>query len=301
MLKRFCLAFFVLLALPAVAEDRVTLGWGRLFSNDASGDGRDRWRTGANTVSRLRGPVWNGALPAMAGEILEFRLRGDIIAPASLVNPAPGDRRYAGTLAFGLHTHFNMGRAEAAVGADLVVIGPQTGLGRFQTRVHDLLGMDSPEAVLGDQISNKVRPSLTIEVGQAFQLGPRVTVRPFVETQAGAETLLRAGGDVVIGRAWQGGLMLRDVGTGQRYAGIAGQTGGLSFTLGADVARIFGSVYLPDGGAAVLSDTRSRLRAGVAWQGRRLDAFYGVTYLSPEFEGQDEGQVLGSVRVGFKF
>jgi hypothetical protein len=95
--------------------------------------------------------------------------------------------------------------------------------------------------------------------------------------------------------------MLRDAGTGQRYQGVAGDARGLSFTLGGDVARMFGSAYLPEGGAAVLSVHRERLRAGVAWQGAKADAFYGLTYLSPEFEGQDEGQVLGSVRVDFKF
>jgi Uncharacterized protein conserved in bacteria (DUF2219) len=287
-------------AMPAVGQDRVTLGFGRLFTNDALGDGHDRWRTGGTVVSVLRGAAWTGSLPSAPGEVLEFRLRADIIAPASIVTAAPGDRRYAGTIALGLHTHFALGQAEASVGADVIALGPQTGLGRFQMRAHDLLGLERPE-VLGDQIGNQVLPSLTLEVGQTFQFGPRVAVRPFVEAQAGLETLLRAGGDVVIGGAWQGGLMLRDVGTGQRYVGIDGGGGGLSFTLGGDVARMFGSAYLPAGGVAVLSDHRERLRAGVAWQGDRLDAFYGLTYLSPEFEGQDEGQVLGSLRVDFKF
>lgn len=302
MRKLLVTVMFVVLsgAMPAMAQDRVVLGFGRLFSNDASGDGHDRWRTGGTVISVLRGPAWDAALPAAPGEVLEFRLRADIIAPGSLTAPAPGDRRYAGTIALGLHTHFSMGQAEASVGADLVVIGPQTGLGRFQTRAHEVLGMDVP-TVLGDQIGNQLRPTLVFEVGQSFRLGDHVTLRPFMEAQAGAETLLRAGGDVVIGGAWDGALMLRDQGTGQRYQGIAGANKGLSFTMGGDVARMFGSAYLPTGGAAVLSVHRERLRAGVAWQGAKADAFYGLTYLSPEFEGQDEGQVLGSVRVDFKF
>ena len=285
---------------PAMAQDRVTLGYGRLFSNDAFGDGQDRWRTGGSVISRVRGPAWAGALSAVPGEILEFRLRTEIMAPANIVAAAPGDRRFAGTIALGLHTHFSMGRADASVGADLVVIGPQTGLGRFQTRVHDLLGLDKP-GVLNDQIGNLVQPTLTVEVGQALRFGPRVTLRPFIQAQGGVETLLRVGGDVVVGGAWQGALMLRDVGTGQRYAGVRGDGAGLGLTLGGDMARMLGSAYLPEGGAAVLSDARSRLRAGVSWQGAQMGAFYGLTWLSPEFEGQDEGQVLGSVRVDFKF
>jgi hypothetical protein len=189
--------------MPAMAQDRVTLGFGRLFTNDALGDGHDRWRTGGTVISVLRGPAWQGQLPGVPGQVLEYRLRGDIIAPANIVTAAPGDRRYAGTLAVGLHTHFSMGQAEASVGADLVVIGPQTGLGRFQTRAHEALGLDVP-GVLGNQIGDQVRPTLVFEVGQSFRLGDHVTLRPFVEAQAGAETLLRAGGDVVIGGAWDG-------------------------------------------------------------------------------------------------
>ena len=50
-----CTALF---AVPAVAQERVTLGWGRLLTNDAIGDGKDRWRTGSYVLSRVRGPSW---------------------------------------------------------------------------------------------------------------------------------------------------------------------------------------------------------------------------------------------------
>ena len=290
----------VLACLPAQAEDRVTLGWGRLFTNDALGDGDDRWRTGSYTLSRVRGPSWSGSLPDRAGEILEFRFRGEIIAPENLNTAAPGDRRYVGALSFGVHTHFMLGQAEASVGGDLVVIGPQTGLGAFQRATHDLLGIAEPQ-VLDDQISNRIKPTVTGEIGHSFRFGGNVMVRPFLEAQAGVESLVRVGGDIVIGSAWDGALLLRDPVTGQRYAGIAATGQGISFTVGADIARVFDSAYLPDGGAAVLSDERTRVRAGVEWQGERADVFYGLTYLGPEFDGQSEGQLAGSLRVNFDF
>ncbi len=289
--------------LPSVsvqAEERVTLGWGRLFTNDALGDGDDRWRTGSYTLSRVRGPSWSGRLPDRAGEILEFRFRAEIIAPENLITAAPGDRRYAGALSFGVHTHFTLGQAEASVGGDLVVIGPQTGLGSFQKAAHDLLNIAEPQ-VLGNQISNRIAPTLTGEVARSFRLGTNVTVRPFLEAQAGVESLVRAGGDIVIGSAWDGALMLRDPVTGQRYTGIASTGSGISFTFGADIARVFDSKYLPSGGAAELSDERTRVRAGVEWQGERADVFYGLTYLGPEFDGQPDGQLTGSLRVNFDF
>ncbi len=290
----------VVMGAPVHAEPRVTLGWGRLFTNDALGDGRDRWRTGSYSLSMLRGPSWAGALPDRAGQILEFRFRGEIIAPENLITAAPGDRRYAGALSFGVHTHFTVGQAEASVGGDLVFLGPQTGLGSFQRAAHDLLGIAEPQ-VLDDQIDNRVSPTVTGEIARSFRLGGKVTLRPFLEAQAGVESLVRAGGDIVIGSAWDGALMLRDPVTGQRYSGIAATGQGVSFTFGADVAHVFDSDYLPSGGDAVLSDERTRVRAGVEWQGERADVFYGLTYLGPEFDGQPDGQVAGSLRVNFDF
>ena len=66
----------VLLGTPAMAEERVTLGWGRIFTNDQIGDGKDRWRTGSYTVSRVRGPSWQGHAGHGFGDILELRGKG---------------------------------------------------------------------------------------------------------------------------------------------------------------------------------------------------------------------------------
>lgn len=284
----------------AVASERVTLGWGRLFSNDIIGDGRDRWRTGSYTVSRVRGTDWTGALPARAGEILEFRFRAETLAPANITAPAPGDRRYAGTLSFGLHTHFDLSGFDAAAGVDVVVTGPQTGMGRFHRKVHDALGM-SDVGLLPDQIANAVHPTLVAETGRSLGVGA-ARIRPFAEVQAGAETLVRIGADLDFGTYTRGALMLRDGATGQRYrAAVQDRLAGFSLTLGGDIARVADSVYLPEGGAATLSDTRERLRAGVHWQGDGSEMFYGLTWLGKEFEEQPEGQLLGSLNIRFQF
>lgn len=285
----------------AMAEtERVTLGWGRLFTNDALGDGRDRWRTGSYTLSRIRGPQWDGVLPARPGEVLEFRLRAETIAPADLVTPDPFDRRYAGLLGVGLHTHFAMQGIETSVGLDVVVTGQQTGLGRFQKRVHDLLDLPRPE-VLGEQIPDDAHPLLTLELGRTIPLGVS-RVRPFVEAQAGVEDLVRAGVDLSFGQFDTGALMVREAVTGQRYRAVAlDRVEGYSVTVGADAARVRGSVFLPEGGAAELSETRHRVRAGLHWQGARSEVFYGLTWMGPEFEQQPEGQLLGSVNLRLRF
>ena len=293
------------LSSPVAAQDRVTLGWGRMFTNDALGDARDRWRTGSYSVSRIRGINWSGELPSTFGEILEFRARAETLAPGSLVAPGLGDRRYAGVLAFGLHTHFDWRGNDVALGADLAFVGPQTGISNFQGLVHDLLGLPK-STVYDDQLGNAVYPTLVAELGRNVDIAGTARLRPFVEAQAGLETFLRVGGDLVIGQFGRGDLMLRDTATGQRFRAIDGSPGqGVSFVLGGDVTHVFDSKLLPIGDGAGLgarlADTRARVRAGVHWQGKKSSIFYGLSYLGREFEQQPEGQVLGSLSLNMKF
>lgn len=287
-------------AAPATAQGREGLGWGRFFTNDFLGDGQDRWRTSSYGISRLRGPAWTGRLPDRPGAILEYRLRADIIAPENLTAPAPGDRRYVGLVSAGVHSHFALQGAEAAMGLDMVITGEQTGLSALQRDLHELFDMPPPNAA-ANQLPDRVYPTLVAELGKPYRFGRRLTLRPYAEAQAGAETFARLGGDLTFGGYGTGGLMLRDAVTGQRFLGVADdRSPGLSLTLGGDVAHVFDSEYLPADGPAA-EETRSRLRAGVHWQGRKSSAFYGLTWLGEEFTGQRSGQVVGSVRLNLRF
>jgi hypothetical protein len=307
MVKWFLLA--VLAALPmmagsvATAEERVTLGWGRMFTNDQIGDSKDRWRTGSYTVSRVRGPSWQGHAAHGFGDILELRGHAGVIAPANLTTPAADDRRYAGVLSFGLNTHFGWQRAEVDLGAELALTGPRSGIGSFQKWFHNQAGMVPPSAaVLDGQIGNRLHPGLNAEIGRSLALGDAVHLRPFAEARLGVESLVRMGGDITIGRFGQGGLLLRDVTTGQRYRGIEGmRSEGMSLTLGGDVAHVFDSALLPSGGTVIAEKDRYRLRAGLQWQGKRASTFYGVSYLSREFVQQPEGQLVGSLSLNLRF
>lgn len=291
--------FGLLLSSPALAEDRLTLGWGRLLNNDLLGDLQDRWHSGSYTVSLVRGRSWAGVLPDQLGALLEYTASGATLTPANLENPAPGDRRYAAPLTVGVRSHVAWAGMQATLGADLVATGPQTGIGRFQSWLHGALGVPEPD--LTDQMPNGFFPTFQAELGGDLHLADRVTLHPFVAAEAGVEHLARAGGDVVIGSFGQGGLLLRDATTGQRYSGIKGADAAMSLTLGGDVAHVFGSDYLPQGSAAQASPTRTRLRAGIAWSGDQSSAFYGVTYLAPEFDSQPQGQMVGSVNLNFRF
>lgn len=81
-------------ALPVAAEDAgfTYLGNGRLLNNDVIGDGEDRWRTGSYSISVLYGSEWQGDLTSRPLDVIEFRLRGEAIAPANVTTPALNDR-----------------------------------------------------------------------------------------------------------------------------------------------------------------------------------------------------------------
>lgn len=312
-----CLAAVFGLASPALAQGaplvpsevqdtgtpaRQTIGWGRFFNNDYIGDGKDRWRTSSYTISRVRGPEWTGSLPDRLGRVLEFRFRVENVTPETLEAPARVDRRYAGILSLGYHTHWAARSEEYALGVDAVMVGPQTGLSRFQDYIHDGIGLPDGAPSYNAQFGDSTHFSTTGEVGRRMTLAPKLTLRPFVEGQVGFETVARAGADVTIGNLAKDGLMLRDVNTGQRYSAVQGPLGtGLSLTFGGDVARVFSSALLPTGGVVTASDTRGRMRAGLNWQGEKSFVFFGATYLSPEFDQQSEGQTIGSLSLLLRF
>ena len=286
----------------AEAGERQRLGYGRIFNNDLLGDGYDRWRTGNIASSRVWGPAWQGHLPQGFGQILEFRFNGEIIAPENLSNPAPGDRPYVGALSFGLHTHFERAGIDYAMGADLVVTGSQTGLDDFHDFLHDVLGgRDFAPQVRDTQLSNAIRPSAVIEAGRDYDLGA-ARLRPFAEARLGVEDLIRVGADITFGGVGKGELLVRDPVTGQRYRTIYEPHVGYSFVIGGDVAYVGDSDYLPSRSGVSVTEDRTRLRAGLHWEGRNGTAlYYGVTWLSEEFDAQREGQFVGSLRLRLRF
>lgn len=285
--------------LQAQAEQ---IGYGRLVLNDFLGDGHDRWRSGSIVGSHLYGQPWQGQRPQGFGEIVELRILGQVIAPADFQTPDPVDRPYAGALSIGAHTHFERAGFDIAMGADLTLVGPSSGIGDLQSWLHDAFGIAGPsDAVLNSQVGDKLALTGVAEVGYALDLSDTAQLRPFVEARAGDETLLRAGFDLTFGQFGRGELLVRDAISGQRYQTTYQNRPGWSFLAGADFAVVESSIYLPASSGVTLEDTRERYRIGVNWQGESSSVYYGATWLSPEFTGQSEGQVVGAMRIRFDF
>lgn len=280
---------------------RRTLGWGHVFNNDYIGDGGDRWQTGSYFLSVLRGPRWTGDLPERPFSVMEYRFGASIIAPSDLVTPAAIDRRYVGRLHFGANTYWQAHGAELRLGLGAVTIGPDTGVSDLHGTFHRWISAPQP-LVAANELGNRIIPVISGEAAREYRLGA-TTIRPFVAARAGDEEILRAGVDLSFGPHEGGALWLRDEITGQRYVGISGQdiAPPWAFTLGADAARVFGSDYFPSADGVAYEETRYRARAGVNMRFGGVGLFYGVTWLSEEFAGQPEGQVLGSLRLRMNF
>jgi hypothetical protein len=281
----------------AEAGERVFLGPAYAIGNDSIGQMRDRWQSSQLLGSVFFGPATDAPRELAPGRLLELRLTHQLITPESLDDPAPEDRPFAGAFGLELLTHGEAAGAEITLGAGLVVTGPQTGTFGAQRRLHRLLGYPLPETE-GREVADGVYPALVAEVGRSFGDGPRV--RPFAEVRAGVEDLARAGVDLTWGAFGTAGVVIREPVSGQRIPVLWGpREEGLSFTLGLDAAAVGSSVFLSDDGFS--PEPRVRVRGGVRWQGERWSVYYGAAWLSPEFEGQREGQVVGLLQVGAAF
>lgn len=287
---------------PALPGGRSVLGQGWMFSNDALGDGKDRWRSVSLSWGVVTGPEWTGVLPDRRDVLLEYRLLLEAIAPADLVAPDPADRRYAGILSVGLHSQFALGAAEVRMGGEVVTVGPQSGIGRLHEAMHDLLGLDRIDTST-HAIEGGIYPTVSAEIGWPRPLGRAAVLRPFVDARLGDEDFLRIGADLALGAVDAGALWLRDPVTGHRHVAVPGpgRPTGVFGVLGGDVALLADSAWMPDGGAVQAEDHRVRLRLGLGHAGPRFDAFYGLTWMSREFTTQEDEQLVGSVSLRMNF
>jgi len=282
------------------AAPRILLGESVTHTNDIIGDGKDRWRTATVDISYFYGPAAQ-SFPTQFGQFLELRARMEMINPELVAVPfPPNDRPYAGVLSFGIASHIHQQNTEQSLGFDLVMIGPSTGVSDIQNWIHTYQNPINPQ-IIQDQLPDAIYPTLSYEYAKVYTAGI-AALRPFADLQIGVETFARAGFDLTIARAPAQGFRARNSLTGQRVPAL-NPTGNrqLSLGVGADIAYVFSSAYLPASSGVTHSPIRTRLRAGAFYQSQKFDLFYGATWLSPEFTTQREGQIIGAFSLGVRF
>ncbi len=335
-LRAALIALAIVPATPAPAGD-LERGWAwladttrietqGLFWNDRLGDGEDRWKSGGLTQSyilperRLADESWF----ADRASALEFNLRGLVMTPddTSFRGANPKDRPYAQYAAAGLYLRSIARPREALPGTGLQTedrIGVEFGwegdplpLFDIQSAIHGLAGT-------GGNIGNRQN---TIDGGFLANLEARRTWRlhrdmadrdielaPFVQTSLGMrENSLRAGADLLIGSALEGRTWGADLATGAMIAGESMHRQGVHWTLftGADAGYVASDVFLDggpegDGPSVGRRDTTARLRAGILLEHGRVGIGFSLNWLSPEFQGQQEGQTIGTIQLKVRF
>ena len=299
------LAAALLAAAPAAAQDAPRwLGFALTSSNDDffAAEILDRWRTGAVTAHGVFGTGWTPQAGVGFGEVLEFRVDASIRAPESFEDPAPGDRPYAGAVSFGVHAHGAREGLHYRVGGDLVVTGPQSQMAYLQDHLHERTGLPDVDEVADNQIGDALYLRLSGEAARPLALGRGLTLRPFAEARAGDETFARIGADMLGGSLGSGGLLVRDEATGQLVEATRGAATGFGWAAGLDIASVLASAYLPDAdGYPGPGDAFARARLGAMWAGRSWSVFAGTAWLGPEFDGQEEGQMVGAVALTLGF
>jgi len=301
-LKILSLIVATLLVSPAHAAPRFQLATVITHTNDFFVDGQDRWRTASVSASMLWGPEFTGQAPSSFGALLEVRTRFEMITPANLSLPSTGnDRPYVGAVSIGVISHQQRGAYDISMGAELVILGPSTGVSQLQGWLHARMAPINP-LLLEGQLADAVHPTLNLEIARRFQLAPTLNLRPFAEVQIGIETYARTGFDLTFSNQKPQDLRLREVVTGQRLPALHSwgqRSWGLG--LGGDIAYVTDSQYFRPSDGLSVNQTRARLRAGAFYQGDKLDAFYGVSWLSPEFSAQEEGQFVAALSVSLRF
>ena len=212
-------------------------------------------------------------------------------------------------------THAHHAGLDIAYGPELLVHGEQTGLFALQRAIHEFTGggydiRTSGDPVLENGISGRIEAALA----RRIPLGARVRLSPFAEASLGYETFLRAGADLAVSLLGSprhlDGILLRDtvsghpsfVGAGSRRAvGARASGASLGLTLGADLAHVSSSIFLPRSGPVTLDPTRLRARGALVARFGRVHVHAGFAWLSPEFREQPEGQIINTFGIGIDF
>lgn len=265
-----------------------------LFVNDALGDGRDRWQS----ASYQRSFFLDGA---KKGETTELRARAQIVSPWTPAHQKRPDRPYSTVLGFGFFQH-GTGRAlDYRWGGEVLLQGDVTGLPRFQSFAHELLGLENGYEPSGDDphVPGRLTAQAELELGRRVDLGDNAMLRSYGLVVAGADRKAVLGADLVLGAGVRAERSTRDVVTGQLL--VDGDFEGFSLIAGADVSMVQTSMHIPQDSAVSPEPIQTRLRLGLDGQVGRMRFFAGQGWLGPQFSGQAEAQRVGMLSMRLEF
>ncbi|MEM7056959.1 MAG: lipid A-modifier LpxR family protein [Pseudomonadota bacterium] len=333
MFKRTLITAAVLCAvLPAYAEEQEitdTFTWisetedilaeGMIW-NDRLGDGQDRYKTGGMTQSWLlpqsifSDENWIDGHAAA----IEFQGRGFIATPNNTSNPAAGDRPFAQYVGVGAYLR-TFGESEPLsmdtslsvenrAGVEIGLVGEPLPLFELQEALHgngigrtDANTLDT-EVLVNAEVRRTYRFHMDLEATE-------VEFAPYAQGSFGMrENSVRVGIDLITGSSLKARTWNHEPAIGAMIAGGSAPRDGFQWAtwVGGDVGYVAQDAFL-DGGfdgsgpSTPREEVTARIRAGVMMEYDNFAMSYSVVWLSPEFEAQPEGQLVGGFQIKYRF
>lgn len=319
----------------AVQAGDLDEGWQRLartneietqgvFWNDRYGDGKDRWKTGGISQSYIfpervfSDETWFEGRAAA----LELNLRAVVMTPddSSHGGVNPDDRPFAQYAGVGVYLRtiarpqpagvFDV-QVEDRAGLEIGWQGDPLPFFEVQEAIHGATGTGGGNADPSDVIDGEVLANL--EGRRTWRLhlageAPDIEIAPFVQGSAGMrEVSARLGADLFIGSALEGRTWGSELATGAIMPGDAPRRDGFHWTAfaGADVGYVawdafLGGGFAADGRSVDREEIVGRARAGLFLEYGRVGVGFSVNWLSPEFERQPEGQLIGAIQLKYR-
>ena len=290
--------------------------------NDRIGDGRDRWKTGGITQSYILPERMFSDEPWIEGwaSALELSARALVITPdnTAFAGVDRADRAFAQYLGLGFHMRGTSRprtiapdlemQTEARAGIEFGWQGDPLPLFDIQDALHGAADTGGSAANLSNSIDNGFLVNLEARQTWRFHVdgkGQDIQFAPFVQTSLGMrENSLRVGGDVFVGSALAGRTWGADLATSAVMAGASVPRQGFNWTVftGGDIGYVASDALVDTEGPGVARrDITGRARAGLLVEYDNVGVGFSLNWLSPEFDGQPHGQILGAVQLKYRF
>ena len=290
--------------------------------NDRFGDGRDRYKSGGLTQSwliperRLTDMQW---FEGRASGV-EIQARGFVATPDNTNGGGPPtDRPFVQFAGIGLYLrslqrpvrldHMTTQSVEDRIGVEFGYQGDPLPFFDIQESVHGNTAMNvNRNNSVGGEFLGNIEASRTWRIHYDFR-SDDLEFAPFVQGSTGMrENSLRAGAELIYGTSLEGRTWNRDPAIGALIPGGSQPRTGANWALWiwGDVGYVASDAFL-DGGfgrsgpSIAREEVTTRLRGGIMLEFEDIAIAYSVTWLSPEFEGQPSGQMIGAASLKYRF
>jgi hypothetical protein len=304
-----------------LSENRDIMAEGAIW-NDRIGDGKDRYKTGGMTQSWVFPETLffdDRIIPGRVSAI-ELQGRGFIATPDNTQSGgSANDRPFVQYVGVGAYhrswsrpTRFSdttTGAVETRAGIEIGWQGDPLPLFDIQDALH---GDTQVTLNNSNTIDSEFLLNLEIEGVYRRQTSSRfldLDLAPFIRVSTGMrENSVRAGADIVIGSSLNARTWNHEPAIGALIPGGSKQRAGLNWAIwiGGDAGYVASDAFLDGGftadGPEVERETLTfRLRAGLMLEYDPVAVVYSINWLSPEFERQPEGQLIGAVSLKYRF